>query len=207
MMIRDFLRSLRDAWHPIRRGKGNNNSIVIRSKTRKGFTLVLDGNNNEVIIGENCLLTNTAICVRGDNNRIVIHDNVRFMGPCHAVLEGNSELVVREDAGIRGVAFLLHGAKIDIGERCMFSYGITLRNHDSHRILDPDTGCVLNPPKDIVLGPHVWVAQNATILKGSHIGEDSVIGFGAVVTKDCPPGSVMTGVPAKVVKENINWDY
>ena len=89
----------------------------------------------------------------------------------------------------------------------MFSYGITLRNHDSHKIIDPKTQQILNPPKDIVLGSHVWVAQNATILKGCRIGSDSVIGFGSIVTKSCAPGSIMTGIPAKVVKENIIWDY
>ncbi len=96
---------------------------------------------------------------------------------------------------------------MEIGALCMFSYGITLRNHDSHRIIDPSSGRVLNPPKDVILGRHVWIAQNATILKGCHIGDNSVIGFGSIVTKSCPPGSVMAGVPAKIVKEDINWDY
>lgn len=103
--------------------------------------------------------------------------------------------------------FNLNGANIEVGELCMFSYGITLRNHDSHRIINPIDGSVINSPKDIVLGKHVWVAQNATILKGCHIGDNSVIGFGAIVTKSCDSGSIMTGVPAKVVKENVNWDY
>lgn len=89
----------------------------------------------------------------------------------------------------------------------MFSYGITVRNHDSHRVLNPETKQVLNKPKDIVLGKHVWVAQNATILKGCHIADDSVIGFGSIVTSSCEPGSIMVGIPAKVVKEGITWDY
>lgn len=117
------------------------------------------------------------------------------------------DLVIGENAGIRGVEFNVEEGRMEIGERCMFSFGITLRNHDSHRILDPSNGRVLNPPKDVILGRHVWIAQNATILKGCHIGDDSVIGFGSVVTKSCPIGSVMAGVPAKIVKENINWDY
>lgn len=99
------------------------------------------------------------------------------------------------------------GANIEVGELCMFSYGITLRNHDSHRILNPETKHVLNPAKDIVLGKHVWVAQNATILKGCHISDNSVIGFGSIVTKSCNPGSIMVGTPAKVIKEGITWDY
>jgi UDP-3-O-[3-hydroxymyristoyl] glucosamine N-acyltransferase len=41
------------------------------------------------------------------------------------------------------------------------------------------------------------IAANVTLLPGVRIGEKSVIGAGAVVTKDVPPGSVMMGVPAK----------
>lgn len=114
---------------------------------------------------------------------------------------------IKWNAGIRGVEFNLRGAKTEIGELCMFSYGITVRNHDSHRVLNPETKQVLNKPKDIVLGKHVWVAQNATILKGCRVGDDSVIGFGSIVTTSCKQGSIMAGVPAKVVKDGITWDY
>lgn len=52
----------------------------------------------------------------------------------------------------------------------------------------------------IVLGKNVWVGSNATILQGVTIGDNSVIGAGAVITKDVPADSVAVGVPAKVVK-------
>ena len=143
----------------------------------------------------------------GNNNRLIIEDDVRFLGPCKIRIMGGGTLHIKRNAGVRGVEFNINEAKVFIGERCMFSYGITLRNHDSHRIINPIDGSVMNSPKDIVLGKHVWVAQNATILKGCHIGDNSVIGFGSIVTKSCDSGSIMTGVPAKVVEENINWDY
>ena len=187
--------------------KGCNNSFSCKSKIRKGFKINLVGSNNIVDIGTNCLLTNTNIQLHGNDSKIIIEDNVRFMGPCQIIMGGNSTLIIKNNAGIRGVEFNLDGAKIEVGELCMFSYGIVLRNHDSHKILDSNTGTVINPPKDIVLGRHVWVGQNATILKGSHIGENSVIGFGSVVTKSCKAGSVVAGCPAQVVKENISWDY
>ena len=119
----------------------------------------------------------------------------------------NSTLIIKCNAGIRGVEFNLNGAKIEVGELCMFSYDIILRNHDSHKILSSPNGEILNHPKDIILGDHVWIGQRATILKGCNIGNNSVIGFGAVVTKSCNDGSVMVGCPAQVVKEGITWDY
>ncbi len=53
----------------------------------------------------------------------------------------------------------------------------------------------------IVLGKNVWVGSNVTILQGVSIGDNAVIGAGAVVTHDVPPNTVAVGVPAKVVKQ------
>lgn len=205
-MLKSILRSIRERLQPVRT-TGTNNRVTIDSKVGSGFRLMVNGNNNEVVIGKDCILSNTIVSISGDNNRLVIHDKARFYGPCQILLGKGGELIIGENAGIRGVEFNVEHGHMEIGKLCMFSYGITLRNHDSHRIVDPKSGVVLNPPKDVVLGQHVWVGQNATILKGCNIGADSVIGFGSIVTKSCPPGSVMTGVPARIVKENINWDY
>ena len=51
----------------------------------------------------------------------------------------------------------------------------------------------------IIIGKHVWIGSNATILSGVTIGDWAVVGAGAVVTKDVPPMTVVGGVPAKVI--------
>lgn len=50
----------------------------------------------------------------------------------------------------------------------------------------------------------VWVGADATILGGVTLGERSIIGAGAVVTKDVPPNTVVGGVPASVIKDHRN---
>lgn len=52
----------------------------------------------------------------------------------------------------------------------------------------------------IDIGKRVWIGANATILPGVSIGDFSVIGAGAVVTKDIPPHSLAVGVPARVIR-------
>lgn len=205
-MIDLFFRNIYNFFRPIRI-KGGNNNYHCDSRLGRKFNVYISGNDNDLRIGSDCVLENTSIFVSGNNNRIIISDKVRFLGPCKIVLQGNAELLIGCNSGIRGVEFNLKQARIQVGELCMFSYGIVLRNHDSHRIIDSNNNQVINLPKDIVLGNHVWIGQNATILKGVDIGDNSVIGFGSVVTSSCEAGSILAGVPAKVVKYNVNWDY
>ncbi len=52
----------------------------------------------------------------------------------------------------------------------------------------------------ITIGTHVWIGSNATILPGVTLGDWAVVAAGAVVTQDVPPGAVVGGVPAKILK-------
>ena len=45
------------------------------------------------------------------------------------------------------------------------------------------------------------VGSSATILCGVTVGENSIVGAGAVVTKDVPPNTIVAGVPAKIIKK------
>ena len=53
----------------------------------------------------------------------------------------------------------------------------------------------------VVIGNRVFVGAGAIILPGSRIGDDSIVGAGAVVRGDVPPGSLVVGNPAKVVSD------
>ena len=54
--------------------------------------------------------------------------------------------------------------------------------------------------KGVVIENNVWLGCGSTVLPGIHIGQNSVVGAGSVVTKDIPPDSVVGGVPARVIK-------
>ena len=51
------------------------------------------------------------------------------------------------------------------------------------------------------MGKNVWIGANVTVLPGVTIGDNSVIGAGAVVTRNVPKNCLAVGVPA-VVKKN-----
>ena len=53
----------------------------------------------------------------------------------------------------------------------------------------------------IVVGDNVWLSGGVIVCPGVTIGEDTVVGAGAVVTRDLPAGVVAMGVPARVLRE------
>lgn len=98
-------------------------------------------------------------------------------------------------------------ARITIGDNCMVSYGVHIRTdthaHDDSSIPMRQQGCA---EKDITIEDDVWVGYGAQIMPGLTIGKGSIVGAGAVVTKDVPPYTVVGGVPAKVIQSRLPED-
>ena len=103
---------------------------------------------------------------------------------------------------------------ITVGDNCILT-GCTILGHDASPalFLDELQGTSIFDRKSLkletVIGNHVFIGVNAVVLPGVHIGDNCIIGAGAVVTKDIPSGSVAAGNPAKVIQsiENFKAKY
>ena len=88
----------------------------------------------------------------------------------------------------------------------MFATDIYIRNNDAHTIIDRNSGKVINHPKDIIIGNHVWLGYNVTVLKGAVIPDGCVVGAKSVVSKPLTESNaIYAGQPAKLIKSNIQW--
>ena len=83
---------------------------------------------------------------------------------------------------------------IHIGDRTWVLNGAFVMAHDHCRSLRIDT----------YIGHDCVIGVNAIIMPGVHIGDEVVIGSGAVVTKDISSNCIAVGNPAKVIKTNIH---
>ncbi|MFA5528012.1 MAG: 2,3,4,5-tetrahydropyridine-2,6-dicarboxylate N-acetyltransferase [Peptostreptococcales bacterium] len=81
------------------------------------------------------------------------------------------------------------GARAITGKNCHIGAGAVIAG-----VLEPPSA---NP---VVLGDNVLIGANAVVLEGITIGNDAVVAAGSVVTKDVPPGIVVAGSPARIVK-------
>ncbi len=172
-------------WHCKMTSSGVGNRLILRGGVYFNCEFVFYGSNNTIELGKGCVAKNASFYTEDDNNAIIIADNTHFAGKIH--------IAVTEST------------KCTVGNDCLFSSEIVIRTGDSHSILN-EAGERINQAKDVVIGNHVWVGYQVLITKGSRIPENCVVGTGAVVTKSIDKsGAVIAGVPAKIIKESINW--
>ena len=93
--------------------------------------------------------------------------------------------------------------EVYIGDNVMIGPNTTITTV-GHPLSPKDRRAHLAQGSEIRIGNDVWLGANVTILPGVTIGDNVVVGAGAVVTKDIPPNSLALGVPARVVKELEN---
>lgn len=116
-------------------------------------------------------------------------------------------IAIATDARLRvGSGYMNHGGMIDcfgeitIGENALIGPQVVIRDSDNHT---PPGGGPMTAP--VHIGNRVWIGQRAMILKGVSIGDGAVIAAGAVVTRDVPARTMVGGVPARVLRENVTW--
>lgn len=90
------------------------------------------------------------------------------------------------------------GAGIVVGDRCLIAAGAIITSV-GHPVELPRWGKTIGKP--IKIGDDVWIGANAVVLPGVQIGNGSVVGAGAVVTRNVPENCVVVGVPAQVIKK------
>jgi acetyltransferase-like isoleucine patch superfamily enzyme len=97
---------------------------------------------------------------------------------------------------------LFGAAGIEIGASVLISPGVVITSHQ-HSYGQGDLEMRRQPLRfgRVVIEDDVWIGANATVLPGVRLATGSIVGAGAVVTRDVPARSIALGVPARVARE------
>jgi acetyltransferase-like isoleucine patch superfamily enzyme len=90
---------------------------------------------------------------------------------------------------------------VRIGEECVIADRAMFIDFD-HGVVEVERPIRLQGiyKRDVEVGNNVWIGYGACILRGVRIGDNSVVGTNAVVTKDVPANAVVGGIPARIIR-------
>ena len=163
-----------------------------------------------VKVGRNTRFNGWVHCYLSDNSRVSIGNNCRFnhrtfsnhLGHNHccvlSTMMPGAKLMIGNNVGISSssiTAFssILIKDNVRIGANCVIMDG------DFH--LDDPRSSI---PLPVFIDENVWLGYNVTVMKGVHIGKNSIIGADSIITCDIPENCVAAGNPCKVIKTMVN---
>lgn len=151
----------------------------------QGKTIFRNLPNSHISIGNNCSFNSSH-----RSNLIGVYS------PCMiSTIERNAKIEIGNNCGLSGtvIASALH---IKLGNNVRCGANTLITDSDWHTD-DYRTG----KNKEVIIDDNVWLGYGVKVLKGVHIGENSLIGAGSIVTKDIPANVVAAGNPCKIIKE------
>jgi acetyltransferase-like isoleucine patch superfamily enzyme len=162
--------------------------VAVGSALRSISTLLVGGDSAVVYVDAGCELTAGEIYC-GGGSTIVLH------GP----------LVATRCA----VVDARNGGSVVAAPEQLWAADVYVATDDMHRLEDRTTGERLNPfGASIRLGRHVWLCKDAVVTGHVEVGDGAVVAMRSVVRgQKVPAHSVVAGVPAKVVRDDVAWTY
>ncbi len=147
-------------------------------KIGKNVKLIAE-DNGIIQLGKNVVIKDFSVIYAKKNAEIVIGNNTST--GCHTEVSANKSVVI--------------GDKVIMGA---YTY-ITDSNHGYSIKGMP----FKEQPMDVgnvIIGSNIWLGRNSFILKGSNLGDDTIVAAGAIVTKSFKGNVILGGIPAKKIK-------
>lgn len=142
-----------------------------------------------------------------DGGKIIFNGTAQFSEGASIRIGAKGILSIGNNFAANKKCSLICDGNMKIGNDALLGWKVNIRDSDGHIIYD-DITKIKNPiQKNIIIGNHVWIASYVDILKGTEIKDNSVIAYrSCVLSKFDKSNCIIGGYPAKVLRENINWE-
>ncbi len=174
--------------------------IIINGKVRPGMITL--GTNNVLIF------SNRGISI--DNRGIIVFNGYCNIGNDSYLQTGEEGVLSFGDNFKASTAFRISCfKKIAIGSDVLVGWNCLIYDQNYHDIYDMEQERWLDCFGTVSIGDHCWLCSYTTIQKNSVIPNNTIVGNNSLVNKDLsiPEYCLVAGVPAKLVKQRVNWKF
>jgi acetyltransferase-like isoleucine patch superfamily enzyme len=184
----------------------------------RGFFVLARGTKLKINKGAKVRLEGRAFLFMGFHHFTPAHASMHLGKGAEVVISGTAQIlrgtrVFVNDGGrlslgsrtyINDCSTVTCFEEVSIGAGCSISWNTNILDTNIHQLTVGGITRPLTAP--VIIGDHVWIGTGATILPGVTIGSGAVVGAGSVVTKDVPSNVVVGGNPAKILRDDVEWE-
>lgn len=192
-------KKLTGLWWPIKiRFYGKFIPVKISAKranvVAKGNLIIESWQNgdNSILIS---LGENSTLKIEGN---FIIGQGVKISVGPNAILRLGGQFL-SSGSGITCDTMIMASKSIEIGKDVIIAWGVYIMDSDWHTISGRD---MVAP---VVIGDHVWISHDVSVLKGVSIGQGSIIGAKSLVVGNVPENCLAAGIPAKIIQKDVAW--
>ena len=162
-------------------------------------------------VGDNAYIMSN-IYVRGGQKIIIGNNFYCYWGvrietySCHNGMKFNPQIIIGNNVSINPDCHIAAINRIEIHDGVLMASRVFITDHfhgkiNREELLVSPQKRILFAKGTVIIKKNAWLGEGVAVMPGVTIGENSVIGANAVVTKDIPDNSIAVGIPVKVIKQ------
>ena len=162
-------------------------------------------------VGDNAYIMSN-IYVRGGQKIIIGNSFYCYWGvrietySCHNGMKFNPQIIIGNNVSINPDCHIGAINRIEIHDGVLMASRVFITDHfhgkiNREELLVSPQKRILFAKGTVIIKKNAWLGEGVAVMPGVTIGENSVIGANAVVTKDIPDNSIAVGIPAMVIKQ------